>query len=75
MDRLHNFNGAVAYPALLAPQKNTSKGGAILSYFPNLVQDIPGEFNATPFVMADNIPIDEILRNAAFGETWFAQVV
>jgi hypothetical protein len=64
--RIPDFNEVVAYPALLTPQKNRSKEGAILPYFPNLVEAIPGEFNATPFVMAHNIPMDEILRNAAF---------
>jgi hypothetical protein len=52
MDRLPDFNGVVAYPDLLAPQKNLSKEGAILPYFPNLVEAIPGEFNATSFFMA-----------------------
>jgi hypothetical protein len=66
MDRLPNFNGVVDYPALLAPHKIPSKEGALLPYCPNLVDAISGEFNAMPFVMAHNIPIDEILRKAAF---------
>jgi hypothetical protein len=66
MDRLPDFNGVVAYPALLVPHKIPSKEGAILPYFPNLVEAISGEFNATPFVMAHNITIDEILTKVAF---------
>jgi hypothetical protein len=66
MDRLPYFNGVVAYHALLAPHKIPSKEGDILSYFPNLVEVLSGEFNATPFVMAHNIPIDESPRKAAF---------
>jgi hypothetical protein len=66
MDRLPDFNGVVAYPALLAPHKILSKEGAILPYFPNLVEAISDKFNAMPFVMAHNIPIDKILRKAAF---------
>jgi hypothetical protein len=66
MDLLPNFSGVVVYPALLAPHKIPSKEGAILPYFPNLVEAISGEFNATPFVMDQNIPIDKILRKAAF---------
>jgi hypothetical protein len=46
MDRLPEFNGVVAYPSLLAPQNNPSKQGAILPYFPNLVDAILVEFNA-----------------------------
>jgi hypothetical protein len=65
MDRLPDFNGVVAYPDLPAPHKIPSKEGAILPFFPNLVEAIWGEFNATPFVMAHNIPIDKILRKAA----------
>jgi hypothetical protein len=66
MDRLPDSNGVVAYPALLAPHTIPSKEGAILSYFPNPVEAISGEFNATPFVIAHNIPINKILRKAAF---------
>jgi hypothetical protein len=66
MDRLPDFEGVVAYPALLVPHKIPSKEGVILPYFPYLVEAISGEFNATPFVVAHNIPIDEILRRAAF---------
>jgi hypothetical protein len=66
MDRLPDFNGVVVYPALLTPHKHPSKEGAILSYFPNLVEAISGKFNATPFVVAKNIPIDKIIRKAAF---------
>jgi hypothetical protein len=66
MDRLPDFNGMVAYPALSPQHKIPSKEGAILPYFPNLIEARLGEFNATPFVMAHNIPIDKILRKAAF---------
>jgi hypothetical protein len=58
MDRLPDFNGVVAYPSLIAPHKIPSKEGAIVLYFPDLDEAISGEFNATPFVMAHNIPID-----------------
>jgi hypothetical protein len=33
---------------------------AILPYFPNLDEAVPGEFNATPFVVVHNIPFREI---------------
>jgi hypothetical protein len=36
-----------------------------LPYFPNLVEAVPGEFNATPFVMAHNIPFHELQARVA----------
>jgi hypothetical protein len=56
MDRLPHFDGMVAYPALLVLHKISVDEDAILPYFPNLVEAAPGKFNATPFVMAHNIP-------------------
>jgi hypothetical protein len=65
MDRLPNFGDMVAYPALLMPQKIPVDEDAILPYFPNLVEAAPGEFNATPFIMAHNIPFHEIQARVA----------
>jgi hypothetical protein len=56
MEHLPEFDEMVAYPALLVPQKIPVYEDAILPYFPNLVESIPSELNATPFVMAHNIP-------------------
>jgi hypothetical protein len=39
--------------------------GIILHYFPNLVEAVPGEFNVTPFVMAHNIPFNELQAHVA----------
>jgi hypothetical protein len=38
---------------------------AILPYFPNLVEAVPGEFNATPLVMAHNIQFHELQARVA----------
>jgi hypothetical protein len=56
MDRLTDFNDMVDHPVLLVPQKIPADEDAILPYFPNLVEVVPGEFNATPFIMEQNIP-------------------
>jgi hypothetical protein len=60
MDRLPDFDKMVAHPALIVPQKIPVDEDAILPYFPNLVEAVPGEFNATPFVMAHNILFHEL---------------
>jgi hypothetical protein len=60
MDRLPDFDEMVDHPALLVPQKIPVDEDAILPYFPNLVEAVPGEFNAKPFIMAHNIPFDEL---------------
>jgi hypothetical protein len=65
MDRLPDFDKMVAHPALLVPQKIPVDEDAILPYFPNLVEAVPGEFNATPFVMAHNIPFHELQVHVA----------
>jgi hypothetical protein len=59
MDRLPDFDKMVAHPALLVPQKIQVDEDAVLPYFLNLVEAIPGEFNATLFFMAHNIPFHE----------------
>jgi hypothetical protein len=56
MDHLPDFDEMVARPALLVPQKFPVDKDAILPYFLNLVEAVPGELNTTPFVMAHNIP-------------------
>jgi hypothetical protein len=38
---------------------------AILPYFPNLVEAAPIKFNATPVVMAHNIPFHELQAHVA----------
>jgi hypothetical protein len=60
MDRLPDFDEMVAHPALLVPQKIPVDEDAILPYFPNLLETVPGKFNATPFVMAHTIPFHEL---------------
>jgi hypothetical protein len=60
MDRLPKFDEMVAHPELLMPQKIPVDEDAILPYFTNLVEAVPGEFNATSFVMAHNIPFHEL---------------
>jgi hypothetical protein len=60
MDRLPDFDEMVAHPALLVPQKIPVNEDAILPYFPNLVEAVPRNFNATPFVMAHNILFHEL---------------
>jgi hypothetical protein len=64
-DRLPDFDEMVAHPALLIPQKIPVDEDAILPYFPNLVEAVPVEFNATPFVMAHNIPFHELQARVA----------
>jgi hypothetical protein len=59
MDHLSDFDEMVAHPALLVPQKIPVDKDAHLPYFPNLVEAVPGEFNATPFVTAHNITFHE----------------
>jgi hypothetical protein len=65
MDRLPNFDEMVAHPASLVPEKIPVDEDAILPYFLNLVEAIPGEFNATPFVMAHNILFHELQARVA----------
>jgi hypothetical protein len=60
MDCLPDFDKMVAHPAFRVPQKIPVDEDAILPYFPNLVEDVPGEFNATPFIMTHNIPFHEL---------------
>jgi hypothetical protein len=60
MDRLPDFDEMVAHPALLIPQKIPVDEDAIVPYFLNLVEAVPGEFNATQFFMAHNIPFHEL---------------
>jgi hypothetical protein len=65
MDRLPDFDDMAAHPILLVPQKIIVDEDASLPYFPNLVDAAPGELNATPVVMAHNIPFDEIQAHIA----------
>jgi hypothetical protein len=65
MDRLPDFDKMVAHPALLVPQKIPVDKYTILPYFLNLVEALPGEFNAMPFVMAHNIPFHELQAHVA----------
>jgi hypothetical protein len=60
MDHLPNFYDMVAYPVFLVPQKIPVDEDAILPYFTNIVEAVPDDFNATPFVMEHNIPFQEI---------------
>jgi hypothetical protein len=60
MERLPNFEKKLDHPALLVPQKIPVDEDAILPYFPNLVEAVPGKFNATPFDMAHNISFHEL---------------
>jgi hypothetical protein len=55
----------VAHPALLVPQKIPVDEDAILPYFPNLMEAVPGEFNATPFFMARKILFHELQDRVA----------
>jgi hypothetical protein len=55
----------VAHPALLIPQKIPVDEDSILPYFSNLVEAVPGEFNAAPFVMAHNITFHELQARVA----------
>jgi hypothetical protein len=41
MDRLPDFDDMMSHPALLVPQKIPVDEGAILPYFPNLVEAVP----------------------------------
>jgi hypothetical protein len=66
MNRLPDFDKMVAHPALSVPQKIPVDEDAFLPYFPNLVEVVPGEFNATPFVKAHNIPFHELQARVAF---------
>jgi hypothetical protein len=65
MVRLPDFHEMVAHPALLVPHKIPVDEDAILPYFPNLVEAVPSEFNATPFFMAHNIPFYELQARVA----------
>jgi hypothetical protein len=60
MGRLPDFDEMVAHSALLVPQKIPVDEDAILPYFPNLVEVIYDELNATQFVMAHNISFHEL---------------
>jgi hypothetical protein len=65
MDRIPDFDKMVAHPALLVPQKVPVDEDAIFPYFPNLAEAVPGEFNATPFIMTHNIPFHELQARVA----------
>jgi hypothetical protein len=65
MNRLPDFDDMVAHPALIVPQKIPMDEDAILPNFPNLVEAVSSEFNATPFDMAHNIPFHEIQAHVA----------
>jgi hypothetical protein len=67
MDHLPDFDEImVDHPALLVPQKIPVDEDAILPYFPNLMDAVPGKLNATPFfVMAHNIPFHELQDRVA----------
>jgi hypothetical protein len=60
MDHLPYSDDMVAHPALLTPHMILVDKDVMLPYFPNLVEAVPGHFNATPFFMAHSIPFDEI---------------
>jgi hypothetical protein len=60
MDRLPESDEMVAHPSLLVLQKISVDEDAILPYFPNLMTAVHGELNATPFIMAHNIPFHEL---------------
>jgi hypothetical protein len=61
MDRLTDFDKMVAHhPALLIPHNIPVDEDTILSYFPNVVEAVPAEFIAMPFVMAHIIPLHEL---------------
>jgi hypothetical protein len=60
MDFPPDFDKIVAHLALRIPQKIPVDEDAILPYFPNLIEAVPGEFNATPFIMAHNILFHEL---------------
>jgi hypothetical protein len=66
MENVPKFDKMVAHLALLVPQKIPVDEDAILPYFPNLVETVPGDFNATPFVMAHSIPFHELQARVAF---------
>jgi hypothetical protein len=65
MDILPDFDEMVAHLALLVPQKIPVDEDAILPYFPNILEVVPIEFNATPFVMTHNIPSHELQARVA----------
>jgi hypothetical protein len=65
IDRLTDFDDMVDHSALPVPKEIPMDEDAILPYFPNLVEAVPGEFNATPFVMTHNIPFHEIQAHVA----------
>jgi hypothetical protein len=60
MEFLPDFDKMVAHPALRVPQKIPVDEDAILPYFPNIVEAVSSEFNATPFIMARNITFHEM---------------
>jgi hypothetical protein len=65
MDPLPNFDKMMAHSALLVQQKIPVDEDAILPYFQNLVEAVPGNFNAMPFIMAHNIPFHELQARVA----------
>jgi hypothetical protein len=65
MDHLQDFYDMVAHPALLVPQNISVDGNTILTYFPNLMEAAPDEFNATPFAKAHTIPFGKIQPRVA----------
>jgi hypothetical protein len=68
---LPDSDDMVAHPALLVPHNIPVDEDAILPYFPNLVEALPGEFNATPFFVAHNIPFhkSKLVLHCIFGHT------
>jgi hypothetical protein len=65
MDQLPDLDDMVAHPALLVPQKLSVDEDVSLPYFPNHVEAVPSEFNATPFVMAHTISFHKIQARVA----------
>jgi hypothetical protein len=65
MDRLPHFEKMMAHPVLLVPQKIPVDEDAILPCFPNIVEAVPGEFNATPFFTTHTIPFHELQARVA----------
>jgi hypothetical protein len=74
MEHIPNVDEMVAHPALLVPQKISVDEDSILPYFPSLVEAVPGDFDATPFVMAHNIPFHEIQDRVAYLATLYQNI-
>jgi hypothetical protein len=65
INRLPDLDEMVAHLALFVPQKIPVDEDAIVPYFPNIVEAVLSEFNATPFVMVHNIPFHELQARVA----------